>query len=310
MLFDNLERIEKSLYTPCRGFTIKNVVILGKKGRDNKKLSAIHKYSYATNKYSTHARVNVVKLEISEFIVFEYNDGDKNNREEIYISYPHLERVIDGFKAMAVALRNNDLFIEDEESGELFLNADYSDFSIKISNLTNGKSILLVPNVIEDENYGEMAGVTIYLGSPRKIVDSNYEVFDTIVYFLNNFNLNLHSQLLVNFAALEEIASGGAEVAPAGSVVKTPSKRVKRKIKPPTPSKRITKDEIEEEEIEEDLFVDEDDIFSDESENDDNVNEEESDLFENDNESEVGELASKFLKVMDEMGDIDLTEDF
>jgi len=227
-LFSNLEKIEKTLYIPCRGLTLKNTVIIGNANKNKEKISPIWNKSFKTQKYSNKSEVTALNIRTSDFLVFTYSNDEKDF-DEIYISYPHIEKIIKAFNEMKNILQTkDDLFIE--ENDELFVNADYENLAIKINDLTNGKSIVIVPSVIVDGTQ-EWPGVIIYLGKEDNFIEMNFEVYFSLVYFLNNFNLQLSSQLLLNFAGIYFSNKAGT-VNSNSSVVRPPEKKVvNRKIK-------------------------------------------------------------------------------
>jgi hypothetical protein len=249
-MFETLEKIEKTLYAPSRNFTLKNVVMLASGSRDKKRYKASYTKEFKSQKYSDAVNLESLVLRTSDFLVFSYSAQD--TFEEVYVSYPHLVKVINSFKAMNESMKSPDLFIEQE--GELYVNSDYADFSIKIGGLSNGKSLMLSPDVIQEENNGEIAGVVMYIGNENCIVEMNHEVFSSFVYFLETFNLQMSSQLLVNFAAMHEISLGHISTTPASSsrssapTVKPPKAR---KIAKPSNNTNVIMDDEEEDEQEE-----------------------------------------------------------
>lgn len=206
-MLGNLEKVERELYRPCRNLIVKNVVHVAFKGFNGKCYGGVYMSNYRSQKYSDRESLGVLRITTSDFLVFTYRNSDEFN--EVYCSYPHLPRLLEGFREaynMLVSEEYEDLFVE--EGNELYLNADYSNLQVKIEGLANGNSILLVPNVVGDENEGEREGVLLYLGSEDYVVEMDYEELEALVHFLEKFNLQESSQSLLLMASLSLLLNG------------------------------------------------------------------------------------------------------
>jgi hypothetical protein len=202
-MFESLEKIEKVLYTPCRFLSIKNVVTLGSSTKDGKRLNPLYKKTMKSNKYSDESELETLTLKTSDFLVFSYS-RDKDF-SEVYISYPHMDRLLKAFEDIQEILHDDNSFCNHIEGG-LAVEVKASKFMSKVDNLSSGKSIALLLTVVEDVELGDMAGVMMLIGKEEYSLELNFEVFDSLVYFLKSLNLSMSSQLLINLAAMEELS--------------------------------------------------------------------------------------------------------
>ena len=200
MDFDNYEKIERLLLQPARFLKFKNVVMLGKKSANKEKIQPIYEKSYNSGKYSNYNSLKTIHLDTSDFFTIAYN-RDKVF-EEIYLSYPHLSKLIKGFREATDILNGdvedgngNTINIFTEINGELYLNEKYADLNVKVGGLIGGKSIVLTFDVLKNDLDGrEMKGALLYIGTDTNIVELNEDALNGILYFLENFNLLLCSQ--------------------------------------------------------------------------------------------------------------------
>jgi hypothetical protein len=203
MLLGDAEKIEKSLFSPVKNFTIKVAVLLGNKSpREGFKMDCIYTKNYKSAKYSNFDTLSTTNVRTSDFLVFTY--AYENKFEEIYISYPHLKRVIDGFENIHKLLFKDDSDVFLTEDDNIFLNAKYKNHYEKIEDLTNGKSLVLYPDVVRENDY-EISGVGMYFIEPNNVVEMGFETFDAVFHFLKNFNLEMMSQILVNSQMIKSI---------------------------------------------------------------------------------------------------------
>jgi hypothetical protein len=215
-MFENLEKIEKELLSPCRYLTLKNVVSLGRaSNRDKSKLDAVYAREYNSNKYSNHGKLKAINMTTSDFLVFSYSrDRDFS---EIYVSYPHLPKIVKAFRTMNRALKEVELFVENKEDNMIYINKEFEEFEVRVTNLSSGKSILMVPDIIDVGDGQEAAGVSMYIGEETNHVGIDFESFDYLANFIETFNLNLSSQLLTNSAMMYTIYNGGGMQGQGGS---------------------------------------------------------------------------------------------
>lgn len=219
-MFDNLEKLERVLLNPCSYFSLKNVVMLGQvNNKDKKRLNPVSFNSYKTKKYSNKEYVESISLKSSEFLVLSYNNINEKINEDIFISYPHLYRIKDAFSIMLDAITSNrisdndlELFIECD--GELYINSDCKEFHIKVGNLSNGKSIILMPDIINDYDGNDVAGVRILMNSSDNDIAMDLDTFNYTANYILDFNLQSSSMMLMNLAAsiqLEKMNSDYSE---------------------------------------------------------------------------------------------------
>jgi hypothetical protein len=252
-MFENLEKIEKLLYSPVKNLQMKAVVVLGSEGQGKRRLDAAYLKTYKSNKYSDYNEVNSLSLRTSDFLVFSYGANDVF--EEVYMSYPHMEKLNKAFLAMKEALEDEELFIR--EQGEIFLNADFENFAIKIPNLAGGKSIVMTPNVVKLDDETETEGVIVYIGKENCYIEVTRDLFNSWAYYIENFNLSTTCQMLINFAAMHEISRNNSQIPQIKSqqkqesVVKPPERKVIKKTSS-NPIKEEVEDQTKRKVIEDD----------------------------------------------------------
>lgn len=231
----NIEKVENILLRPAKNLVIKNAVIVGKKSTKNQqKIDPIYVKSYSSNKYSDHSNLTTVSIETSDYLVFGFADIKESVFEEIYISYPHIERVINFFEKAYNVLQGNvyltkdvkygkddkgiyeekklktkiDMFID--KKGELYLNPKYSEYEMNLTNLIGGKSMSIMFDVIADENtQTEQKGIYLFMNSQDNLVIITEENIKGLLYFLKNYNLQLSSQNLLMMTVMMNNSSNG-----------------------------------------------------------------------------------------------------
>ena len=194
---EKIEKIERVIFIPCKGLLIKHEVVFGQQNKkDQRRLDELSSRKYKTGKYSNVKTLISLKLESNDYLVLDYI-GNKDNRENIYISYPHIFKVKKFFRESLKWFYDDEydeLFVMNNEN-ELIFNSDYRNEEIIINNLIGSKSLSIMPAIVAD---GE-EGVILFFNSRNKSVIMNIDQLESVIDFLENFRLYEASQLLINY---------------------------------------------------------------------------------------------------------------
>lgn len=189
MIFQHIDKIESNIIS-IKELTIKAVATVGIKNSNSNKMSSIYSKSYQSQKYVSPSSISTLYINASKYLVFSYFDKqDTSNREEIYLSYPHLTGLRDFFKGLANFLNTDDLILEDDESEDLYFNEKYSEVTFKLENLANGKSMMAIPNIVTDTNGEDYLGCDLCLNSETCYVSLTQDNIITIYSILKDLNL-------------------------------------------------------------------------------------------------------------------------
>lgn len=209
MKLENVERIEKTIFSVGMNFKIKNVVVTGKKGKDNIKLDPIYSRNYKSSKYSDRATLDSMHIETSDFIVFAYNDFKNKVNEEVYISYPHMLGFLQKIEEVAQMVSTQDMYVNGG------VNPNYQSACVKTSPLGGQKSLAFIPAVFENQDRQAVNGVFLFINSNDIYVPIDVNSIMTIYYILKDFNLYTNSSILLQTGLLFDGAGSG--VAPTGN---------------------------------------------------------------------------------------------
>lgn len=184
----NVERIEKTVFQVGSNFTVKNMVSTGTKGKNDVKLHPVYSRTYNSTKYSDKSSLESLTVRTSDFLVFAYKNFQQKINEEIYMSYPHLP----GFLAVleqAVAMVNTpDVYTNNG------VNPKYADTVLKSQPLGGGKTIAIIPHVIQNDQ-SMIRGVMMFLNNDDIYVEIDVNNLNTLWYILKDFNLYTNSML-------------------------------------------------------------------------------------------------------------------
>lgn len=190
----NVEKVEKTIFTSgC--LTVKNVIILGKKGKDDVMYKAFYKRTYQTNKYSDHDSVEDIRVNTGDYLVFAYNDYKNKVFDDIYISYPHMNSLLNFMKKACTLATTKGVYVQNEVSSK------YKDVYVQSDPFIGDKSLIILPTIIQKDQATKFPGVSLLLNSEDNYVDLDINGLLSLNYILKHFNLNLMSMLLLNFAA-------------------------------------------------------------------------------------------------------------
>jgi|GEM_PF-2682434 len=227
MLLANHERIDRTITTAGNTFSVRNVVLLGRKGRDNVKLSPFYNREYNSQKYSTHSKLEQLQINTSDYIVFAYNAfiENKNINEEVFISYPHIQDLRDFLAEALNQLNIQNLYTNNGVAPE------YADLVVRSQPFAGGKTLAIIPHKIQREhnnNSSFVDGCILFVNDDDKWVEIDLLNLYTMYTILENFDLYSNSNMLLTQAMLFDLGRGG--VAPAstgggtGSQPSTPRK--------------------------------------------------------------------------------------
>lgn len=207
MLLRNHEKLEKVLFS-SGNLSVKNVVILGSKGRDNGKLDFINNRTYNSQKYSTHSQLETMTIRTNDYLTFSYQAYIDNKfvSEEVFISYPHMESV-----KQYLLNTINQLTSIDGLYGERDVNSAYKELIFTSPYLAGGKLISIVPHKIQkDQNF--INGVIMFINKEEFWLELDLNNLITIYEILNSFNLLMASDALLTKGMLFDLERKGLGV--------------------------------------------------------------------------------------------------
>jgi len=197
-----VERIVRTIFRPTKNFAVKHQVQFGNKNSDLTRKSELYVSEYNSQKYSNISKLSSLYLESSDYLVFQY--GNKDDGEEVFISYPHIFKVIKMLKESLKWFYSDtykDLFFIKKK--KLRFNPEYSDMMISTTDLISNKILYMQPSIIV---VGEesVEGALLFFNESDKFVEMTYEQIEGLYFFLKNFNLYECSQLLINFVYTQD----------------------------------------------------------------------------------------------------------
>lgn len=224
--FEGMETIDSTIYRINSNLTIKNVIKFGKSSYENNlRKDALYSKNIRTQKYVDVSVSENVYLETSDFLVFQYTCKDENNKfnsEEVYISYPHIYRLKNKFKTVYEKFKkdisnskkkdfdNSKLIFLKTDDNHLCLTPRYEEYKVDINELINERCIVLLFDIMEKETTNgikDERAVRLIINKPEYYVLLNFNQFESLVMFLDEFNLLNSSQNLINFSYMTRITS-------------------------------------------------------------------------------------------------------
>jgi hypothetical protein len=195
-----VERITRTIFTPCKGLAVKHQVVFGRKDQAQKRRGELYTHSYTSSRYSDVTNLTSLTLETSDFLYLEKLNWDRDvENEKIFISYPHLfkmKRALRHVMKWFYADEFENLFIYN--NNEIIFNSDYADERAEVYGLVSNKGVVIVPDVVEIETQ-QYEGITMFLNSNDQAVQMTIDQIEAFQDFFESFNLYQSSQMLINY---------------------------------------------------------------------------------------------------------------
>lgn len=208
MNFGNLESTESTIFK-FRSLKIKNKVVFAQTNSKNQRKDALYTNAYKSRKYSNLDIVGSLKIETSDYLIFEYYNKETNKRTEIYASYPHIKRIKNSFNELynIIEEKRDEIYIINEDDyKECYLNDEYENVQVEINHLVGNHSIILILDIYEGEDEALEPGVTLFFNGEEDYITLKLEEFEGLCYFLENFDLLSSSQNLYILSYMQEMA--------------------------------------------------------------------------------------------------------
>lgn len=207
-MLKTIERIEKVMFQ-SGNFKILSVVTLGRKSAVGKRLDPFYSNNYASRKYNDRPELINLTLNNNEYLVFSYNEYIQESQtrinEEIFMSYPHMESLMQFLQDMYTLATDPNTFTESGVSVEA------SELVVESEPFISGKRMIAFPAVWESKQDANQLrrGMILALNDDNILVQLETNAIYSIIYQLSNFNLSLESNQLIIMAMLNEMASTG-----------------------------------------------------------------------------------------------------
>jgi hypothetical protein len=134
-------------------------------------------------------------LNSSDYLMFNYNDRDRDKHEVVVVSYLCMNTLKRG---MTEAEEFMDAAFSENENGTIVVDPEKMS-GIKISGMIKNKSFLFMPGVSFNAEAGtQQATVTMILNDSECSGTMTYEIFLQLAEFIKNFDLYTSSKLLLN----------------------------------------------------------------------------------------------------------------
>jgi hypothetical protein len=237
-VFGEIDIVERKLYSPCKYLDLKVHVKLSNRSESDRngakgiRLAIALFKRFTSNRYVD--RDSLVRLEITpqEYLVFSYSKGHGTDwqREEVFVSYPHIHRIVETFRMCTEKVFEEGTFYQGtgEDEDKLYLTEAGEEY-FKAEDLAGEKSILLCPIVTTDWDGNEEAGARIFINSMDNYTDIGWGALESLSNFLSKFDLLQNSNTLLTLAAVAESSgnvplpkSAISEFTPASLPRKTP----------------------------------------------------------------------------------------
>lgn len=211
MLFKTLEQVERTVFNLSYSLKVKNVIILGDKNADKKRLGPYWVKDYDSKKYSNMDKLKRGNLKCSEFLTFNFfeKNGDSSIFETIFISHNNMYTLLEAFRKMQKYYDKNKKEMFKLKNNQLFLKKEHSDVHSKISIKSNDvtkKMVLRFDVGVNRETEENFRAISIILVDDEKISTVEMTTFTNFVHFLETFNLSQASISLMTYSALEELS--------------------------------------------------------------------------------------------------------
>jgi hypothetical protein len=185
--------------SPCYLIELKLVVTFGKRMKSGIRKDAFSENTRNTQKYNDLEKASFWQLDTSDFLVFSYTE--KDNFNEVYISYPHMKQMMDSMKNVHKWFFDNkvydSLFVENSEG---IFETDLCRNTSEKFTAINGHSVAMQPALVTDKEDDVVPGLYIFINSESCCAKMTWSEFDAMFYFLTKFDLCTTSMILTNSA--------------------------------------------------------------------------------------------------------------
>lgn len=211
-MLERVERLEKMVFQGGN-FTVKTVVILGRKSASGGRLDPIYTRSYPSRKYTDRETLETISFNQNEYLVFGYNQFDNNNpknsiNEEIFISYPHMTSLIAFFEDCYNLLCTEDLFTNNSVA------VKYQDVVVESDEFCSGKRLAAIPAVWDykdmNNNTSLKKGLLLFMNNNDICVQLDPTALSSLLYIVSNYNLSLECNQLLLMGLLTNLNSGSS----------------------------------------------------------------------------------------------------
>ena len=206
-MLDNLEKLEKIIFQGGT-FSVKNTVTLGNKNAAGNRLNPIYKRSYNSTKYNDRNTLDSIRFQVSEYIVFAVNDYERKINEEIYISYPNMQDLLNFLEDCFTVMNDPNSFPNGQPNTQIVIESE---------SFASGKKLMAVPAIWDGKNNDIRKGLLLFLNSEDICVKLEAGAISTLCYCMGNFNLSSESNQLIMMGMLSELGENGISTSNSGS---------------------------------------------------------------------------------------------
>ena len=199
-LLTNADRLEKVMFQSGL-FTVKSVTLLGSKGANSNRLNPIYERTFPSNKYNDRTQLTSTRFIQNEYIALAYNNFEEKINEEIFVSYPHFNSLLDFFTQCLELLNTPGVFTNNGVS------VQYSDVAVESDVFASNKRMIAVPTVWDDKDNNMRKGILLFLNSEEIATQLEITGVTTLLYILETFNLGLSSDLLFLKGMVTELSA-------------------------------------------------------------------------------------------------------
>lgn len=204
-LLTEVERLEKVMFQ-SGSFSVKNVVLLGSKGANSNRLDPIYERTYPSSKYNNRAELGTVRFNQNEYLVLAYNNFEEKINEEIFVSYPHYQSLLDFFAQCVELINTPGVFTNNGVAGQ------YVDTAIESEPFASNKRMIAVPAVWEDKDGNLRKGILLFLNSEDVATQIEISGVSSLLFMLESFNLSIASNQLLIMGMLNDLSKKGGVV--------------------------------------------------------------------------------------------------
>jgi hypothetical protein len=204
--FGNLEKITHNLFK-YEFFSLDVECNFGGTNSNKSRKDALYYYEYNSSKYSNLKQVGNLKLNISKYLIFSYNDFKNKAREDLYLSLFEIYDLKDVAKELVKRISNKSkYFAFKENDNEIIIKNNYKNKLYK-AECIHGKTIGFQLTVVEFEDGSQCPGVNIYFNDPSTMVTLDYIASKTLFNIIIELNLLETSERLTLMGYLYQLSS-------------------------------------------------------------------------------------------------------
>lgn len=228
-----MERIEKTLFNVNKFFSVRISVTLGRRNAAGERMGPFFKRGYRSKKYNDSPDLSALEINTQDFLVFSIGSFKEKTKLETFFSYPHLYKLVESLNTAKEWLYDANMFFteETEDGNILVISAEHKSTHIRVESTSS--TIFLLPDVVLDKDGQEVVGIRITYENKENqtSIQLTFEEFESLCYFIENFDLSMNCQMMLNCAILAH----GSKLIEGGESVKVVRKPI---IKKPIDRKR------------------------------------------------------------------------